>query len=287
VRTQARGVRDVLGRTLGPILGARTPAAPGPGPLPEFPPGWSVGPPDFVGVGIKKAGTSWWHRLISCHPGVHRRTPAVPGLNPPGVKELHFFQVQWAASLTDEGAMEYHRYFPRPPSKLVGEWTPRYMVDFWTPAQLGLAAPDTKILVMVRDPVERYRSGVSHYLARHSGIDHPRVLVDEVEHGRYGSGLDRIARHYPRSQILLLQYERCVLRPRVELERTYSFLGLEDTAFTPEDLAGLVNKARGEKLHLDAGLRAELAVEYRQDALRLAEGWGIDLSLWPNFADLA
>ena len=260
---------------------------PGPGPVPECPPGWTTGPPDYVGVGSKKAGTSWWHHLITCHPGVHRRTPAVPGLNPPGVKELHFFQVQWATSLTEQQSREYHRYFPRPPSHIVGEWTPRYMVDFWTPVQLRSAAPEARVLVMLRDPVERYRSGVSHYLARHPDIDHPRVLVDEVEHGRYVLGLERLERHYPRSQILLLQYERCVLDPQAELERTYRFLGLADPSYVPTGITRPVNEARGEKLQLDGGLRSELISEYRCDMAALAQRWAIDLSLWPNFADLA
>jgi len=239
-------------------------------------------------VGSKKAGTSWWHHLVTSHPGVHRRTPAVPGLNPPGVKELHFFQERWDSSLTEAGASAYHGYFPRPDSLLVGEWTPRYMVDYWTPRQLRVAAPDAKLLVMVRDPVERFRSGVSHYLARHAAMDHPRVLVDEVEHGRYAAGLDRVVRHFPPLQVLVLQFERCLEEPEAELERTFCFLGLPDPQFVPDGVRRPVNAARADKVGLDEGLRAELAVEYTADVVRLAEGWpDVDISLWPNFSHLA
>ena len=269
---------------------ARPPPArrpPGPGPAPECPPGWMTGPPDFVGVGSKKAGTGWWYSLIIAHPGVHQRTPAVPDLKPPGVKELHFFQERWAGASGGDLAPQYHRYFPRPTAKLVGEWTPRYMVDFWTPPQLRLAAPDARILVMVRDPVDRYRSGVSHFLARHDHIDHPRVLVDEVEHGRYGTSLARLRRHFPSEQILVLQFEQCLLRPQIELERTYRFLGLADHGFVPARISEAVNAAQGQRIALDDGLRAELVAEYEADVLRLAELWPIDLSLWPNFAHLA
>ena len=280
------GVAGLLGRLRGPSpqpAPARRP--PGPGPVPECPAGWVTGPPDFVGVGSKKAGTSWWHHLVTAHPGIHRRTPAAPDLNPPGVKEVHFFQGHWAGPFGDDGAAAYHRYFPRPPDKLVGEWTPRYMVDFWTPAQLRRAAPDAKLLVLVRDPVERFRSGVSHYLARHSDVE-VRVLIDEFERGRYLEGLERLERHYPRSQILVLQYELCVRQPHEQLRRTYEFLGLDEVSFMPEDHARGVNTARGRKLELDGTLRAELVAEYSADVVRLAERWAVDLSLWPNFSQL-
>ena len=38
---------------------------------PACPPGTTVGPPDFVGVGVSKCGTSWWFSLILAHPDVH------------------------------------------------------------------------------------------------------------------------------------------------------------------------------------------------------------------------
>lgn len=250
--------------------------------------GWHTGPPDFVGVGSKKAGTSWWHHLVTSHPGVHRREPAVPGLDPPRVKEVHFFQDRWGSSLDPEAVREYHTYFPRPPSLLVGEWTPRYMVDFWTPPQLWSAAPAAKLLVMVRDPVTRYRSGVSHYLARHPGIEHPRVLVEEVEHGRYASGLERLIRHFPPEQVLVLQYEKCARDPEAELERTYRFLGLSDPQFVPDGINRPVNAARAASIPLDDGLRLALVHEYEPDVRRLAEEFrSVDLALWPNFAHLA
>jgi len=50
---------------------------------PPPPPGFVTGPPDFVGVGAQKAGTTWWFRLIEAHPGVYHDPDQRP--------ELHFF----------------------------------------------------------------------------------------------------------------------------------------------------------------------------------------------------
>src|SRR5437660_746473 len=44
---------------------------------------WTAGPPDWVGVGVQRAGTSWWQSLLEAHPDVHGR--GWPD------KELHFF----------------------------------------------------------------------------------------------------------------------------------------------------------------------------------------------------
>src|SRR5213595_3311651 len=55
---------------------------------PECPPGWRTGPPDFVGVGAQRCGTSWWYR------GTIRSHPQVVRIAKPG-KELHYFDRFW------------------------------------------------------------------------------------------------------------------------------------------------------------------------------------------------
>ena len=70
-----------------------------------------AGPPDFVGVGAQKCGTSWWYSLIAAHPGVH---------DPQGFdKEARFFCEPGPHDLD-----AYRRLFARPPGLLAGEWQP-------------------------------------------------------------------------------------------------------------------------------------------------------------------
>ena len=54
-----------------------------PTPAPEIPGGWEAGPPDFVGVGTMRSGTSWWWYLLMQHP----RFAKVNVRH----KEIHFF----------------------------------------------------------------------------------------------------------------------------------------------------------------------------------------------------
>ena len=50
------------------------PAPPGKLATPECPPGWRTGPPDFVGVGAQRSGTTWWYRLLLDHPRIELPT---------------------------------------------------------------------------------------------------------------------------------------------------------------------------------------------------------------------
>ena len=87
--------------------------------LPVVGRGFVVAPPDFVGVGAQRSGTSWWHGLIEAHSRVHPL-----GM---GAKELHYFDERWRVGIDDGAVRRYHQLFARPPGFAGGEWTPRYM----------------------------------------------------------------------------------------------------------------------------------------------------------------
>jgi len=245
-------------------------------PAPPTPAGWHTGPPDFVGVGFMKAGTTWWHRLIAAHPQVAQ----IRGR----AKELHYFDRYCNADFSEADIARYTGYFPRPAGSLAGEWTPRYATDFWTPALLRLAAPDAKLIVLLRDPVERYRSGLAHEMARGAML-RPHVAQDHFGRGLYDAALDRLHRHFDPGQVLVLQYERCVRAPLPALARTYEFLGLDDCGFVPETVRDEINKTASEKPRLPEALRTALCEGYQDDVRRLAARIpDLDLGLWPNFA---
>jgi len=117
----------------------------------DAPQGWVIAAPDYVGVGSARSGTTWWDGLINAHPRVSRLSTTP--------KEVHFFDSRWAHDLAQADIAAYHALFARPTGHVAGEWTPGYMLDAWTPALLRRAAPEALLLVLLRDPVERFRSG--------------------------------------------------------------------------------------------------------------------------------
>jgi len=269
-----------------PSLATRLPLGlvlPQPKTPPDVPAGWRTGPPDFVGVGAQRCGTTWWWSLLSGHPGVvgdELTFPAVGGLirSRPG-KEFHFFDHY--GRVADIDPAEYHRYFPRPPGRLTGEWTPRYMYDFWTPPMLHRVAPDARLLVMLRDPVARFASGT----ARWGGDPDPLLQHDQFARGRYWQQLRHLLEYFDRSRLLILQYERCVADPAGQLRRTFRFLGLPELPAPPETARRVGIVSDGAAV-LDEPTAAALRRGYRADLHRLlADFPELDSSLWPSASD--
>jgi len=246
---------------------------------PPCPPGWRVGPPDFVGVGAQKAGTTWWFRLIASHPRVHQDQDQRP--------ELHFFDRYHSAWPARDDIERYHRLFPRPPDSLAGEKTPEYMADYWVPRMLREAAPDAGLIVLLRDPIERYRSALTHGSLR----DWPkerRTESDVFHRGLYVPQLQRLFDSFDPARVLILQYERCVMDPAGQLSRTFRFLGLHDHVLTEEVLRQPRNPTRVEKVGIPPERQALLQHLYQRDVEALRDVVpDLDLSLWPNFAHLA
>jgi len=213
------------------------------------------------------------------HPQVH-----------PGRKELHFFDGFSSRALANEDVQAYHRLFPRPPGALTGEWTPRYMHDFWTPALLARAAPAARILVLLRDPWKRYLSGIAHEgrvlkreLRRGQGKYLRSMAVnDALNRSLYHRQLTRLFANFDRSQILVLQYERCVEDPAGELRRTYQFLGLDEADHLPAQLTAHIGRS-SSRAELTEHIERASARVISEDARALSELLpDIDLSLWPS-----
>ncbi len=242
---------------------------------PDVPAGWELAPPDFVGVGAMRSGTSWWWTLIAAHPDF-----AVKDIR---YKELHFFD-RFAGVQTIDPA-SYHRYFPRPPGKVSGEWTPRYMFDYWTPPMLRQAAPETKLLVLLRDPLERFRSALTFAESRNAPISE-FMLHQHFSRSLYGRQLLGLLRQFPAGQILVLQYEQCVLDTAGEMRRTLEFIGLDPARWQPADPAKRVN-ASGGTSHpkLDGPTTAALLPAFQDDMSPLFERFGsLDPGLWPSMS---
>jgi len=236
-------------------------------------PGEVTGPPDFVGIGVQKGGTSWWYELIADHPGVWARDDIH--------KERHYFDHLGTVPFGDDDVHRYWGWFPRREGTITGEWTPDYLGYPWVAPLLARTAPDARLLVLLRDPVERFRSGLSFRLSM-GAADTEATAADAVRQGFYARALHRVLRYFPADRIRVLQYEQCARDPGGELAATYRFLGLPD--HRPRGLRHPVNVSGG-KLPIDPGARQRLVDLYASDVADLVALFPtIDVSLWPNFA---
>jgi hypothetical protein len=250
-------------------------------PPPEVPEGWTLGPPDFIGIGVQKAGTTWWWKLLETHPDTVGY-----------IKETHHLTRLGWRPMFPKDVESYHRYFPRPAGAMTGEWTPRYMTVPGVVDTMKAVAPDAKLLVLLRDPVERYRSGVGQWQKRKERRG-KRVNLwagrkDAYARSFYAFTLKPYIEAFGRENMLILQFEACREDPAREYKKTLEFLGLRAWLPDEEKLGRPVNvsakrpspKALDEPSDLVESLEADV-----RELLKFAPD--LDMQLWPNFRYLA
>lgn len=249
---------------------------------PAIPEGAVVGPPDFIGVGVHKAGTTWWWALLVGHPdidGVPRR------------KELHLLERMREGPISEEQRDWYYRQFPRLPGHIAGEWTPRYMAMPPMPDVIRRVAPGAKLLTILRDPVERYRSGLKQWQEqtkrRSLKRDEKAGKREALMRGYYGRQVERLIEAVGREQVLVLQYEQCVREPAAQFDRTLEFLGVAPYRPDEKSLTMRYNATVGDKDDLTNKDEAALVDEYAPEVALLKRLVpDLDLALWPRFSHL-
>ncbi|MCB0060706.1 MAG: sulfotransferase [Caldilineaceae bacterium] len=262
--------------------------------------------PNFLGIGAARAGTNWIARNMAQHPDVFL----------PYKKELHFFDAHY-----EKGPAQYEAEFAEwSGQKAVGEITPKYLHDEHAASRIYELLPDAKLIVSLRNPVDRAYS--SYWKSRASFPDETlatfaerrKVLPDLVEAGLYHKHLERYFALFPREQIHILLFEEIESAPERVLADLFTFLAV-DAAFVPTTLHNKINagaaqgamgrskvlellarsfgrlgiakmSARLEEANqrdvpeMDAATRAELTAIYRQPNAILQEMLGRDLSAW-------
>ena len=149
--------------------------------------------PDFVVIGAKRGGTTSFYNYLLQHPKIQ---PLFPGRQ--RIKGVHFFDSGYA-----RGERWYRSHFPlavgsrqlaRPwiSHPLAGEASPYYLFHPLAAGRLARQVPDARVLIVLRDPVER---AYSHYKerVRNGGETLSFEAAIEAEPGRLRGEAERIA----------------------------------------------------------------------------------------------
>jgi len=207
--------------------------------------------PDFLVIGAPKAGTTALHAVLARHPGLYMSAVKEPKFflsdGPPPTKggpgdALTYREHIWRRP-------EYEALFDAaPPGTLRGESTPLYLYDRAAMRRIRETLPGARLIVVVRDPVERAHSNWTHLWS--AGLepvgDFVRACAEEERRiaagwasfwhytglGRYGEQLGHLFTLFPRDQVLVLRYRRLVDEPAQTLDRICGFLGVEQHVLT-------------------------------------------------------
>lgn len=194
--------------------------------------------PDFLIVGIMKAGTTSIHRHLADHPGVVD----------PIAKELHYFASDFGVVVPEEAwGLEYGEQLGLEggiarEGMLTGEASPSY---FAVPERIHAFNPNCKIIIALRDPVSRAVSQMRQYheydfktveegFARQFAETENITRLPAVIDSTYLPRLKRWLAAFPHEQIALVSFEAFAQEPQLVMNRLFRWLGLDVRAIHEE-----------------------------------------------------
>jgi len=245
---------------------------------------------------VAKGGTTTLCAWLNEHPFVA----------PAAVKEVHYFDYQFS-----RGEDWYRSRFPSKRERatfatehgrpfLTGEASPSYISHMWAPTRIAQTLPDVKLIVALRNPVDR---AYSHFeMSRRAGEEpldsfHQAIVVEDERlqpelarvavdpsyysgrlggwsyllRGRYAEQLEHWFELFPREQFHFMKTEDLALKPAEALAGVHRFLGLphhEPSAYPRFHV--------GQYAPMSADTRAMLVEYFQPHNERLYELVGID-----------
>lgn len=194
-------------------------------------------------IGVQRGGTSSLYQALLRHPQFARSLR----------KEIAYFSEEF-----DRSEAWYRAHFTVRPWRMSVDATPQYLFHPYAPSRAAALLPSAKLVVLLRDPVERAYSHWRHMTTLHfetlsfedalqaeddrTTADKERLRNDPAFHatellrysyaarGRYVEQLERWMRYFPREQFLIIPSEALFSDPREMLDRIHRFLGLRPNA---------------------------------------------------------
>jgi hypothetical protein len=253
--------------------------------------------PSYLIIGAQRAGTTSLHRYLVQHPAVRTMLRT---------KGVHFFDtnyvrgIDWYASRFPTRLYGWYVRRRHGMELLTGEASPYYVFHPQVPYRVARHLPDVKLILLLRDPVQRAYSHYQHEVAR--GFEtlgfeeairaEPERLAGERERllaepfynsfahqhhsylarGHYDEQLATWRSLFPDRQLLVLSSERFFAEPDRTFRQVLDFLGLPP--FTP---AAYERHNAHDYRQLGEAMRAMLVEHYRAPNRRLYETLGEDL----------
>lgn len=200
---------------------------------------------DFLICGTQKGGTTALDAYLREHPQICMANK----------KEVHFFDDENNFTTQNPDYSLYHAYFsPNSVHSISGEATPIYMYWRNTPERIWQYNPDMKLIVLLRNPIERAYSHwnmersrkAEHYSfwdairaepARcREALPYQHMVYTYIDRGFYLEQLKRLWHYFPEKNVLVLKSEHLRNQPQDALKEIFGFLGVRNLGdITPKE----------------------------------------------------
>jgi hypothetical protein len=194
---------------------------------------------DLFHIGPQKSATTWVYRCLSEHEEVF-----VPRTN-----TIHYYDMKY-----HKGREWYEAFFEQARRGQVRlDSTMTYIRSPWAPRRIAEEHPDAKIMLCLRNPIDRAFSHYWHEKKKGSiNFDFSEVLENYdlysswIEPGLCAEHLERYLEYFDREQLLCLRFETLKADQRAFLRQIYHFAGIDDTV-RPSWLDRKSNEAEGRR----------------------------------------
>ena len=200
--------------------------------------------PNFIIIGAQKCVATSLYKYLTKHPQIL----------PAKRKEVHFFDLNF-----NKGMNWYYSHFPKTEIQnqtITGEASPYYIFHPHVPQRISQFLPDIKLIVLLRNPVDRAASHYYHNcrfgksreplsfeeaIQQESSRIEPeidKIMADEnykslahqyysyLSRGIYIEQLSRWMQFFPRKSFLILNSEEFWKNPKRNMKQVWNFLGV-------------------------------------------------------------
>jgi tetratricopeptide (TPR) repeat protein len=197
--------------------------------------------PNFIIIGAQKSGTTSLENYIAQHPQV------IPAIK----KETHFWYRDFRKGI--DWYLAHFPPIPRSENYITGEATPNYLENYQAAKQIYNVFPEVKLLVILRNPVDRTFSQYHHwikfnwdYRSFETAINYELEILSKnpekpqgnekywqqpsnyIGRGIYIEFINKWLGVFPREQILILKAEDLYQKPVNTMKQVFEFLGLPE-----------------------------------------------------------
>jgi len=180
--------------------------------------------PNFLVIGAARSGTTSLFKYLESHPDIFMSE----------IKEINFFSNDkyWR-----KGFVWYEKHFSSAQETAIGEASTsytRFPANPGVPKRIHAYNPDIKLIYLLRDPIERFKS---HYLQRVAAGHETRMFDDILANhpkdptlwqGCYAYQLDQYLQYFAREQIHLFTMDELKFEPESTVRGIYRFLGVDE-----------------------------------------------------------
>jgi hypothetical protein len=235
--------------------------------------------PEFLIIGAQKEGTTWLRNNLLCHPDVF--FPTLPHRSDP--TEVRFFDSDFHRSLR-----YYSALFESGGERVRGDKSPNtYMISSKRIAFIRELMPEVRLILMLRNPIDRAWSHALMNLVRLPGYDYDRVkprrfyshFFNNRQKGEYTRILERWSSYFPKDQIFIGFYDQILTAPEQLLGDVMGFLGIS-TDVCWNDFPYKKRFNPGVTLPMPEPYREFLEEMYRQEIETLYHRFGEPVTNW-------